>query len=525
MPASSQPNRATSPAGPSAPVDTPALRPPAETPPTAQPGANATTSRPPATQPPKPRVGKVVKPDSKAPAIFEPGAPAAPPPAEFDAKLVSERLHLYRLDGAKGCHLRKSRDGDFVDMSGDDFSRCMKRNGVKLKAAEGETLSQADELKDYVQENRRVDFSMSNLAGHVAGICTVAGAAMLVKKSPRLVKPVPGDWSFIRALIERMLGQTETAFSQVLLFHAWMKMAMDREQKGGLALILAGPRNCGKSLLQHFIITPLLGGRNADPGPHMFGDTDFNAELFGSEHLQMEDPAPKRGFSKETFAEKIKGVVANNTHRFHPKGRDAVTLAPKWHLSISLNDDPDTMKIIPDMREDITDKILLLRVQRPHDGDGFALPAEHERAAFRELLASQLPAFAYYLETMVIPEEYQGQRFGVKAWQNPTLASQLFEASPAGRLLELIDETRLWEIEIRKGLQAGWGNYSEIQAELERHIIQGDEAKRLFKFSKIDLLLSKLKASNPARVEHDRFSKGPEKGRAYWKILPPPDGG
>ena len=514
-----------------APVPSPAIPTPAASAGTGtgQPGANAAKPGP-AALARKSRVGKMVKPDKKAPAAFEPGPPEAPPPAPpppFDAQAVAEKLDLWRLDGSKGQHLRLSKDDEYIDLSGDDFTRLMKRNGVRTKPADGEVLSDADQLKDCLQESRRVDFAMVNLAGFKRGIYRISGAVLMVKKSPRLITPKAGEWSFIRALIERMLATEAGAatLSQVTLFHAWMKACINPERKSGLALILAGPRDCGKSVLQHLIITPLLGGRNADPGPHMFGDTDFNAELFGSEHLQMEDPAPKNKFSKEAFAEKIKGIVANNTQRFHPKGRDAVTLAPKWHLSISVNDDPETMKIIPEFREDVADKLLLLRVQRPQDGDGFALPADHERGAFRERIALELPAYAAFLEAMEVPEAYHGKRFGVKAWQNPTLATRLFDDSPTGRLLALIDGCSLWDKEIRAGLDKGCGTFAELRTELEVDITYGDEAKGLFKFYRIEHLLGKLLSAHPDRIEHPRLTSGPHKGSYLWKILPRDAGG
>ena len=86
-------------------------------------------------KPRKIRVGKVVKLDSDSPATFKPGDPAKPIPTDFDAKAMAEELNLWRLDGAKGCHLRESKDGNFIDLSGDDFSRCLRRGGVKLKPA------------------------------------------------------------------------------------------------------------------------------------------------------------------------------------------------------------------------------------------------------------------------------------------------------------------------------------------------------------------------------------------------------
>ena len=53
-------------------------------------------------------------------------------------------------------------------------------------------------------------------------------------------------------------------------------------------------RDSGKSRLQN-LITPLLGGRVANPYHYMTGKSNFNSELFGAEHLMIEDePASTR---------------------------------------------------------------------------------------------------------------------------------------------------------------------------------------------------------------------------------------
>ncbi len=460
------------------------------------------------------RVGKVVKSNPITPASFQPAVPA------FDAKTVAEQLDLWRLEGIKGSHARRSANGEFMVLSGDDFNRLLRRHGVRLRPLEGEVLSDADQLKDYLQDHRRVDATMDNLAGYGAGVYQVSGAFMMVKKSPRLIQPVAGDCSLILRLIERMLPE-ENGWSQVMLFHAWMKHCLDQKVKRGLALIIAGPIDCGKSMLPYLIASPLLGGRSADPGPHMFGDTDFNAELFGSEHLQMEDPAPKHHFSRTVFAENIKRIVANNTARFHPKGRDAITLTPKWHLSISLNDEPETMKILPELREDVADKILMLRAQRPFEDELLKLPQNHEREEFAQRIASVLPAYVHYLNRLTVPEAYQGARFGVKAWQNPSLSTDLFDSTPAGRLLALIDETFLWTADMAEGMEQGCGSFAEIRTEMERHITWGDEAKGFFKVNRIEQLLGRLVKSHPTRIERHRITSGNRKGNYYWKVMAP----
>ena len=53
------------------------------------------------------------------------------------------------------------------------------------------------------------------------------------------------------------------------LLFGWLKIAHESLRTGklrvGQALAFAGPRECGKSLLQNHIITPIVGGRSAKP--------------------------------------------------------------------------------------------------------------------------------------------------------------------------------------------------------------------------------------------------------------------
>src|SRR5205085_2237776 len=68
-----------------------------------------------------------------------------------------------------------------------------------------------------------------------------------------------------------------------------LRSLLRRDFRPGPALGLAGDANCGKSLLQ-YIITQILGGRQADPWKYMIGEEKHNTDMIGAEHWCAEDP-------------------------------------------------------------------------------------------------------------------------------------------------------------------------------------------------------------------------------------------
>ena len=90
--------------------------------------------------------------------------------------------------------------------------------------------------------------------------------------------------------------------------------------------MLAGPRDCGKSLLQS-LLTILFGGRSAKPYRYMTGETSFNADLFGAEHLVIEDEQPNTDIrARRNFGAQIKEFTSNPMQSCHGKFREAVGL-------------------------------------------------------------------------------------------------------------------------------------------------------------------------------------------------------
>src|SRR5207253_4805998 len=137
----------------------------------------------------------------------------------------------------------------------------------------------------------------------------------------------------------------------------------------------------------------------------MAGKTPFNAELFEAEHLVLEDEHMSRKLSDRLLlGAAIKAVVANESHSCHRKYCTPITLRPFWRLTITLNDEPEALLVLPALDDHIADKILLMRTSC------FPMPmctvTHDDRGRFWDTLTAELPAFLYYLlNQYTSPEE------------------------------------------------------------------------------------------------------------------------
>ncbi len=366
-----------------------------------------------------------------------------PPGAPFDPSAALDELGLFWLNGSSSYFLRREENGRarFIEMGPAEIRRKLKRRGYRSKpdSEKGEVISAIDGILDAATESRPVDFAVS-IGGMTAGVYELPGGRVIVRESPRLIEPKEGDFSTIEAFFAALLGSEGT-----IRFCCWLKMGLEAlyagQRRPGQALIIIGPPDTGKSRLQHQIITPILAGRSADPKSFFFGRTDFNAELVGAEHLLIEEvPSSSRHEERTFFGERIKEIVANDTARLHKKNRDAVTVSPFWRLSISLNDNPEKLRCLPPLTDDLAEKIIMLKAQQaPEFWQRFAGTPD-PRLAFRAAIDAEMPAFAHYLLSMPVPPHMKGRRYGVQSFIPEDVAQSLFESEPEHHLLLLIDK-------------------------------------------------------------------------------------
>lgn len=410
-------------------------------------------------------------------------------------------------------------EGKWINISDTDMRRELNVEGLS-KCGPGKGLaSEVDKAISDIQHSQNVSYA-GPLAGYCSGVHTVCGKRILVTSDAVMIEPQPGAFPTISTIIRNLLGKNHLPGSdQSQYFFGWLKIAVEALRAGvrrpGQALVLAGPRNAGKNLVQDYIITPLLGGRTAKPYQAMIGDTTFNSDLFWGEHLLVQDEAPSTDIrARKNFGKKIKDVTVNEVQRLHGKHKDATVVTPFWRLSISLNDEPEDLLVLPPMDESLEDKMILLKVEAKPMPMPTGTPAE--RKAFTDKIHSELPMFLDFLlkwEIPTTPVDLRSPRFGIAHYHHPELLNAISELAPEQRLLNLIDTV----------LFTAGKSWNGTAEELERKLTEFSsavrgEAKSLLSYNTAcGTYLGRLSKKRNTRVTWKT-----KHGYRHWTITPPP---
>jgi hypothetical protein len=412
-------------------------------------------------------------------------------------------------DPGRKCYWITNDRGEMIEVNENSLAMHLKNAGFADEAQDG-LLSPVEHRLVYIQKSRDVLYA-GPLAGHRTGLQEMCGQRVLVTRAAKLIKPQPGECPTIDALLNGLLQDPE--YDQTIFVRGWLKVAYEALVEGqlrhGQMLALAGPKDCGKSLLQN-VITEVLGGRAAKPYRYMCGATDFNGDLFGAEHLMIEDEVSFTDIrARRHFGARIKDFTVNTVQSCHAKNRQAVSLKPFWRVSISVNDEPENLLILPPLDDSLEDKIILLKAYKN------PLPMEtatlEGRQRLMATLLAEVPAFLHQLVNFTIPKEFKSERFGITHFHHPELLTALSDMSPEMRLLTLIDSMMA---ELEKP-----GPWSGSAADLERMLCESKhshEARRLLDWNNAaGTYLGRLGKKFPERIKQVRTET-----RRDWVIQP-----
>jgi len=404
----------------------------------------------------------------------------------------------------------------WLQLGSEDLKRRLRDHGMRTKAIEGETISPADRYILDTQDHRDIGYAGS-LAGKDTGFYEENGVRYLVTDSPKLIEPKEGDFNTLYSVLENLLWSKDSPQAEVQkeVFLGWLRISIEtlqeRKRRPGQALAIAGEAGCGKSLLQN-LITELLGGRSQKAFSFMNGSSSFNAHLFEAEHLMLEDEVSSRKLAnRNQLGAMIKNICVNEEHSCHRKHATPVMLRPFWRLTISLNDDPEAMLVLPPLDDSVKDKLVILKANHAE----MPMPTNtlEERDAFRKQLSSELPSFIYWLLNRDIPSEYKDARYGVISFHNTELVEELEQISPEMVLLEIIDQSLFSE----PAYSESWeGSASDLKNDLG----DGKYARQIQELLPYPYItgkfLTKLSKSTNRVIAMKRNSK-----KRLWKIKPP----
>jgi len=355
------------------------------------------------------------------------GQVVAPPPAAGKVQVYYDpNTHAYFAHNADGEYQRWDKDTLKMELMDKGYSST-------LKYESGLSFVNKELLR--ITKEHSVHYA-GPLGGYQPGIYEMFASRVLVTRGPKFLQPVNGEWPTLKGFLQVLLGD------QCKFFFGWLKTALVSLRKGppwspGQLLAIAGPPGCGKSVLQS-LITPLLGGRVSSPYAYLSGATNFNAEIYGAEHGLIGDVNhavdPK---ARRNFGASIKKLVAEPSHRLEGKGRTAITLSPFLRITLTLNDEPAALHVLPSFDSDVSGKVMLLRGKT--DGKRIVDAKSGDWQTFYNKMLKELPHFIWKLLRWQIPDSIADQRYTVVSFHDSELIEKVNQMSEEDKLLDLID--------------------------------------------------------------------------------------
>jgi hypothetical protein len=268
---------------------------------------------------------------------------------------------------------------------------------------------------------------------------------------------------------EDMFGEDQLKWELAWLSYAYKNALKGSPQKGHCH-VLVGPPNCGKTMWNTKILGALFGG-HMKCSEYLVGKTDFNDHLFECGMWTVDDEAGTSGESHVQFSSKIKEFVANDTFVVNAKFKKSGRVYWRGRMSITLNNDPMSMRMLPDLDMSTRDKLMVFNCNR-FTGFDDSLPGK---------VTKELPYFAAWLNEHVVPEEMREYRFGVKAYLSPIIEGAAQADGKYSHIVELLEIFR--DTQLEKGEE--WcGTCSEL-------------LKHISKVSGVDILLRDV---NPRKL-------------------------
>ncbi len=342
-----------------------------------------------------------------------------------------------------------------------DVGLHLQSRGLSDRVPKGKTISDVGEVMVHIQNQNRVD-GASAFVNYAPGVITIAGRKFLnttnlVHVSYADIIPTsfreqcPHIWELLEGFFA---GETEEERRMALAtFLAWNQRSLvsfdTHTPMMGQALFICGPVHNGKTLINTRLLTPLLGGRSSNPWDYISGLTAFNSENFESFLLAINDEeAPRSEAQKRAIESRLKSLTVNIHHQIHEKYKTRVQIEWIGRIVVTLNDDPTSIRMLPEVHSSMRDKVMFFRSQ----------PFKGVWASNKEIethWAKEVPFYASNLLAFEVPKEIREQsRYGIKSYYDPYLLSVSQEQAKSYNLLEIIQtwaecestwEDDLWE--------------------------------------------------------------------------------
>ena len=350
--------------------------------------------------------------------------------SQFEVSRIGKCIEAYHYDGKN--YFIEDNKNFIVAGKEEALLDIQCRHGLVNRRGRGENVSEAQRALYMIHTGKRVEAAVP-FAFVKARIVNHEGHRYFNTANQRPLAYADDHQTWgenfpkLAGWLETMLGEEQLERELDWLSYAYQNAYEGHPQKGH-AHLLVGPPNCGKTLYNTVVLGGLFGG-HMKASEYLVGKTDFNDHLFESGLWTVDDEGPSANNSGHTlFTAKIKEFVANDTFVVNAKFKKSGRVYWRGRLSITLNDDPVSLRLLPDLDMSIMDKLMIF----------YCKPFNGFVKGFKEDITRELPYFARYIYDYAVPDERVDVRFGVKAYANPDVVAMHKADSRYSHIIELL---------------------------------------------------------------------------------------
>ena len=273
------------------------------------------------------------------------------------------------------------------------------------------------------------------------------------------------------------------------------------EPKNGHTIFIAGSVGSGKNFLSECLYGASMGGA-VDASEYVLGQTRFNDHLMGSGVWTLNDTVSKGDYRERAiFAKSLKKMAANHFHSCEGKYKSATGIYWSGRIIVTLNTDPDSLQLLPDIELSNRDKLSLFKTadEPMNDADG----AAKARA--------EMGALCSFLLNWEIPEHCVGDaRWGVRNYLHPELLAEASDSSPTASFREILTLFVKDCFDADKSLQELKGSSTWFMQQMLLQDGLKDMIRGAVTPTSIGRRISKLASAGDFPLVYDRQSKARE---------------
>lgn len=347
--------------------------------------------------------------------------------------------------------------------SKDDIKLRLFERGLPRGREKGESLAPVERAILEIQNSNGIDGTFPALF-RSEKVVTCNGKRYLNTSRVKLLLPAGGQFAWgqgfpwVAEFLEKMLrGRLPHYLHWLAHFY---RSCLREQMERGLMMFLAGPRGCGKTANTNIILEQIFGAVG-EATRFLLGAEQFNGNLFGTPVWTVDDGSTNAdNKSRVLFSQAVKALAANDKFNLRAMYKEENRLPWLGRLVVTMNNDPESLQMLPSTEGNILDKIMLLSTY----------PTFHQFPTDREVLP-ELPAFCAYLRDMEIDKTiWVGGRFGIAPHHEAFLLQTATDSldSTTTREIVLTWAKEYFTADEGKGKAEWVGNPSELLERLNR---------------------------------------------------------